>query len=61
MSDTTKKIAMVVVVVVALGIAIFSITRTIVAEQPVNAGPLGGGTVDPSNPGAKRSMQDSGN
>jgi hypothetical protein len=42
MSDDQKKIVIIVVAIIAIGVAIFSVTRTVTADQPHNAGPLGG-------------------
>lgn len=53
MSDGQKKLAIIVFVVAAIAIAIFSVTRTITADMPHNAGPLGGKA---SNGGGKGTL-----
>lgn len=54
MSESTKKAAVIVVVVLAVLLAVFSITRTVMSSQPRDAGPLGGKSGAPSDlPGGK--------
>jgi hypothetical protein len=54
MSDSNKKMIAIIVVVLAVVIAIFSITRTVQSTQPKDAGPLGGSSGAPSDlPGGK--------
>jgi hypothetical protein len=42
MSDGQKKILIIIAALVAIGIAVFSVTRTVTMDAPHNAGPLGG-------------------
>lgn len=53
MDNTNKKIAIIIFAILAVGIAIFSVTRTITSQMPRDAGPLGGGKINPNSPGGK--------